>query len=82
MESVELLSVLNQTGGAGKRWERRRKTSTPKATTAQRESNSSAAKLPKDSRVPKSSSLPTKLAKKLTIVEDEDEFRERETKGK
>uniref|UniRef100_A0A914HEZ9 RUN domain-containing protein n=1 Tax=Globodera rostochiensis TaxID=31243 RepID=A0A914HEZ9_GLORO len=103
VESVELLSVLNQCGGAGKRWERRQQqqhqhqrldggvgtttanTSTamgrrqsltevvvdqPTASTTTAASWSGAARLPNDSRVPKSSSVPTKLLAAATNTEE------------
>ncbi|KAL3074839.1 hypothetical protein niasHS_014284 [Heterodera schachtii] len=94
IECVELLSVLNQCGEAGKRWERRQRQQQRVANTTAVDSDAArvgvvaandahpldqrqaqqqmpmtttapcsggAARLPKDSRVPKSSSVPTKL---------------------
>ena len=61
VECLELLSVLNQCG-LRKRMQQKRK---------QFSMNSiEAAKMPSDSRIPKSSSMPTKLTKTTTMDED------------
>jgi hypothetical protein len=65
MESLELLSVFNQCGKNQKRYQqqKRRQQQQPMVAASIDCGNSSAAKVPSDSRVPKSSSVPTKLAR-------------------